>query len=240
MNIAAVVSYSSYHNLFILPLLTNLSGIASEIVVVSFDQFFDGSEDNALLTLPGPVTHIHAKYVPGHSARWHHNQQRLLGYKALKGTYDAVMFLDSDEVPISKVCKQWLSTNPAGDYKLSAYWYYRDTCYQADQLEEGPVLVSNSSLQSADWDSPLEREGFSSNWQRMAMHKGKVLAHHYSWANTKELLLQKVTTWGHRDDNVDWEQIVRDEFANPFSYFCPFKPYFFSRVKPYVGFTINE
>lgn len=239
--IASVINYSSYHNAFIDQVVKEAKMVSDYVVVVSYDCFFDGQRDMGLRTTNAD-DHVILRYIPGRD-QWHHeSDQRRLGYQALSSHYDFIFFIDSDEVLESKVVNQWLDTiEEDNDYKLAHFWYYRDTCYRADVAEEGAVLVSTNSLESADWYHYLQRGGFSKRWHHMAAFGNKVLGHHYSWAGTKEMMLRKVQTWGHRDDRQDWAQMVEKEYSHPFDYTCPFKPdYGFVKIDPYVDFTFEN
>ncbi len=243
MKTAAVVSYSSYHNPFITKVVEELRKVVDEIVVVSYDHFFNGEKDNDLVNIDGVDRQLVLEYRDGNPARFYHNAGRLAGYKALTKEHDAVFFADSDEVIEGDKVKKWTKTvvQPDSDYKLAHLWYYRDTCYRARVPEEGAVLVSTKTLERKEmnWFGDREREDYSDNYNYMANLDNQVLGHHYSWAGTKEMLLRKVKSWGHNKD-TDWEAIVEEEFSHEFNGHCPFKPYLFDKIEPYVGFTFEK
>lgn len=243
MKIASVITYSSYHNPFIERCIAEASKVSDEVVVVAYDHFFDGTEDTELKTELVTTLLRFSDYMPSPS-RFYHNEARRAGYWSLGKHYDAVFFIDSDEILESDKVSQWLSeiAQKGEDYKLAHFWYYRDTCYRADMPEEGAVLVSHNTLSSTDmeWFGPREREGFSDKWNHYASYNNQVLGHHYSWAGTKEMIMRKVSSWGHNADNIDWKRIVEYEYSHGFKYKCPFKDYTFSKIEPYVGFTFGE
>lgn len=238
---AAVISYSSYHNAFIKHTISELRKFCEgEIVVVSWNRFFNDTPDRRLKRLD--ETHVILKFDPTKDEKWHHNMQRKAGYDLLQEEYDAVFFLDSDEIPRGSRMKQWLGENPPNvPYRFASNWYYRDTCYKADQLENSFAMVPIDSLKQANWFDRNEREGFAYayDWNRETKYQEEVLADHYSWAGTKEMLLQKVRSWGHRWDE-DWEGMLEREFEHEFMG-CPFRPHYtFTKIKPPIGFTFNE
>lgn len=240
--IAAVISYSSYHNAFIDRTVKEAEKVCDYVLVVSYKDFFDNVKDDALIP---QKNHLILENSPSKPSRWHHNESRRLGYETVKltGEYDFIFFIDSDEVLEGDRVKLWLDTVEQGEsYKLAHFWYYRDTCYRADKVEEGAVLVAKETLESPtmNWQGNREREDFTTSWNYMASYQNKVLGHHYSWAGTEEMLIKKVKSWGHNEDNLPWQDIVRKEFQHDFNYTCPFKPYTFTKIEPYIGFTFHN
>lgn len=252
MNTAAVISYSSYHNPFITECIKQAHKVADKIVVVAYDHFFDGKVDTDLITeFEDEVMLVILPWEAGHESRHYHNVARKTGYNLLalsekncEQKFEGVFFIDSDEVLDGDVARKWLDelAEPGEDYKLAHYWYYRDTCFRADHVEEGAVFVSKQTLigDEIDWMGPRERENFSKRWNYMEGYNGQVLGHHYSWAGTKEMILRKISSWGHNLDNFDWKSMVEREYSQDFNYTCPFKPYTFNKVEPPLGFTFNE
>lgn len=245
---AAVISYSSYHNSFIERVIQEALKVSKEVIVVSYDKFFDGKDDDDIVVQSGEgVKHIWLTFDGNHPSRHYHNMQRVEGYKALKASgndYNFVFFIDSDEVLEGDRVKEWLGhdVEKGKNYKLSHGWYYRDTCYMATTPEEGAVLVSKETLENSEmnWFGDREREDFTREWNYMATYNNRILGHHYSWAGTKDMLLRKVKSWGHNKDDVDWKKMVRDEFKHGFKG-CPFRAHYsFIKVDPYIGFTFNE
>ena len=47
-------------------------------------------------------------------------------------------------------------------------------------------------------------------------YENKPVIHHFSWVRTKDEMLQKVNSWGHRFDR-DWGKLVEEEFTRPFN-----------------------
>jgi hypothetical protein len=62
---------------------------------------------------------------------------------------------------------------------------------------------------------------------------GTPMIHHYSWVRTKEEMLQKVKSWGHRDD-TDWQNLVEKEFSHNFTGtdFVPGHNYEYEVIEP--------
>ena len=241
MRTAAIISYSSYHNAFIDRCIAEAKKCADYVIVMSHDHFYDGQTDTELKEeLDCDFSVI--PYIPGKPARYYHNELRLAGYYKVAGNFDAYFFIDSDEILEGEKVKAWLEeeAEQGEDYKLAHNWYYRDTCFAANQLEEGAVLVSKETIEDPgmNWWGERERENYSAGWNYMTTYKNEVLGHHYSWAGTKEMLLRKVQSWGHNKD-TDWVSMLEQEFTHEFQG-CPFRPqYTFKQVEPFVGFKFH-
>lgn len=250
--IATVISYSSYHNSYIERVIEEAKKVSDNVIVVCYDHFFDGERDLEILSVDrfhelraGVLMSLtNPDEIKSKPSRFWHNAGRQSGYSLLENDYDFVFFIDSDEVLEGDKVKLWLEeiVEPDQDYKLAHFWYYRDTCYRSRTPEEGAVLVSRKTLEDPDmdWFGDRERENFSTKWNYMASYKNKVLGHHYSWSGTKEMLMRKVKSWGHNEDHMDWEGMLKTEFSHEFNYHCPFKPYVFDKIEPYIGFTFNQ
>lgn len=250
MKIASVISYCSYHNPFIERCIEEAKKVSNEVIVISSDCFFDGTEDLKLrqwevASKVDTYSIINFDNLKREEpSRYYHNLLRKIGFSKVVDDFDFVFFIDSDEILDGDLVKLWLKkeVQKGEDYKLAHFWYYRDTCYRANQVEEGAVLVSRETLESPemDWFGDRERENFSTHWNYMANYQNNVLGHHYSWAGTKDMLMRKVSSWGHNQDNVNWKAMIEDEFSHEFDYTCPFKNYTFTKIKPYVGFEFGE
>lgn len=239
---AAVISYASYQKQYIKRLVKECKKFVSgEIVVVSFDKLFNGTKEEPLKSFS--EIDLRLKYEPGYPSRYYHNLQRKAGYDVLQEDYDAIFFIDADEVPIGDKMKEWLDNAEVKDYRFASYWYYRDTCFQAVIPVDSIALVSVKSLNTANWFGNSERENYSEHhlWNRLTVGYGdKPMVHHYGWAGTKEMLLTKVTAWGHNEDR-NWVELVENEFKHKFDLKCPWKPHDkYIKVKPFIGFYYDK
>lgn len=223
---------------FINDIFKQVKKFSDKFVLISYDKFFDNTLDKDLYLLCDE--HYVLAYTSILPARFWHNYARFTGYKYSDQSYDMYLFLDGDEVPDGDKVKNWLDTIEVGDYKLANYWYYRDTCYQAQEVEDSAVLLSAKTLKTADFFLDSERDGLSTQWQRYQSYNMEPMIHHYSWAKPKDTLYKKIKTWAHKDDNINWEDMLDEEFSQSFQYKCPFKPYSFTKVKPFIGKTFNE
>ena len=104
-----------------------------------------------------------------------------------------------------------------------AYWYFREPRFQATTHEQTTLLVNYDYMvnNANQLYSDQERWGTLATIPNRATMMlgldGNPMFHHYSWVGSEDTLLKKVATWGHRDDNIPWADLVRDEFTHEFN-----------------------
>ena len=138
---------------------------------------------------------------------------------------DYVMYLDSDEVVDGSELLSWLNTGVYLRYdamKLRNYWYWRDVKFRAKNYYEDSVVLAK--LSACDIRYLFHNMGRHGIYEMCKGSKARDLSglngpmiHHYSWVRTHEQMLRKVANWGHRNDRIDWSQLVNDEFAREFN-----------------------
>jgi hypothetical protein len=141
--------------------------------------------------------------------------------------YDYILFLDSDEIVDGELFTTWLNTNEYKKYdvmKLLNYWYWRTPMYRAKEYyEDSVVFIKNQTFNPLHLFSDYGRHGLyeciinPSSKIRNYNFRGKPMIHHYSWVRTKEGMLRKVQSWGHRNDKKDWVALVEKEYSIPFN-----------------------
>jgi len=244
--LATIIHYSSLDNAFIGDVIKHAAKF-SDVYILSYKDFFDESidvdsigifivdEDSAILT-----TYIDLQ--ESDDIWFHHNYLRHQGYLKAKEhyDYDAYLFLDGDEVPDSKLMTKWLETyDYETDYKMANYWYYRDTCYRADQIEDSIALITKRTAENIDFYLPQDRNTLSQNFFRYETYNKQPMFHHYSWAKPKKALYDKIRLFVHKDD-ADYKRMLDIEFSQPFDYTCPFNNYTFKEVEPFINVTFNQ
>lgn len=73
----------------------------------------------------------------------------------------------------------------------------------------------------------IERISFNAKYPKLINFNGEIthrrvgdiMFNHYSWVKSKEEMLQKVNSWGHRLEK-NWNQVVNDHFSKPFDGTC--------------------
>ncbi|MCC6127866.1 MAG: hypothetical protein IT584_01525 [Chlamydiae bacterium] len=212
---------------------------ARQILISVCDHFFDGTPENLELldqiyrSFPD-CTFIQYPFAPQKIPKrlfkdisiehfWH-SLSRLVAAQSLESSIETVLFLDADEVPDGKRFQGWLADS---DYRkhialrLANYWYFREPRYQATSWENSVLLVQRRALENSLLLQDRERDAIYDELpgpkrSHVTDANGEPMFHHFSWVRTKEEMLKKITSWGHRADK-DWASLVEKEFLGPFS-----------------------
>jgi hypothetical protein len=223
--ISIVVNYCSNDERFIRISLDNLLKISDNIIVPISDHFYDGTPEdmNSILKLINEyptVTFKIYEWNDSKKSRYWHNFSRHLGTQFCK--HEWILYLDSDEIVEPNLFNLFLKNGieEYDTYKLACYWYFREPIFQSIQWEDTPVLV-RKKLVYIDLDAEMaERDQMyiihNAKKRKMVTLNGKPFIHHFSWVRTKETMLRKVMTWGHKEDK-DWISAVNEEFSRPFN-----------------------
>lgn len=236
--IATIVNFCSNEARFIGACLEQALTFSTQVIVPVCDHFFDGTPENRALLeqiyraypdclfiefpfIPGEIPRrIFKSVAPAHF--WH-SCSRLIGAQFLVDSIEAVLFLDADEVPDGQRFAEWLD---ASDYrqhtvmKLANYWYFREPIYQAESWEDAVVLAQVRALSSDLILHQEERDAIydllpGPKRRNVCASDGKPMFHHYSWVRTRDEMLRKVQSWGHKNDR-NWAELVEKEFSGPF------------------------
>lgn len=233
-SIATLINFSSNEVAFLAPCLQQVLTFSKQVIVSLSDHFFDGSSENLALLDQLYAEHPHVEFIEyafdvNHSfyrfqsPHFYHNIGRMLGMYHLHPRIEYVLFLDVDEIIEAERWLQWLKSSSYLKYTactLACYWYFREPIYQALHWEDTPLLVKRDQLTYDHIMHPEERYGTFLNisGDKKRMIKGpdeQPMIHHYSWVRTKEQMLKKVMSWGHREER-DWKRLVEEEFSHPF------------------------
>lgn len=255
--IATIVNFCTNDWRFIGKNLEQALLFSQEVIVVVCDHFFDGSGENRSILqavyAAFPDCHfIEYPFIPDRipksvwkrieKAHFWHSLSRLLGFCFVGEEIPFLLFLDADEIVDAKRFSLWLEE---GDYalhsaiKLANYWYFKDPSYQAIEREDSPVLARKSAIEERILLHGEERDAL----YRFLPHPkkrnvlgldNKPMIHHYSWVRTREEMLKKVRTWGHKKD-CDWEALVEKEYREPFSGTDFIHGYRYKVVKPFFS-----
>jgi hypothetical protein len=222
-DLSVVVLYCTQERDLIDRAIRPLVQVSSDVVVVSSSHFFTGAEDldvqEKLKGLQGqygikPVI-LQWKHIPGAPQNFWPKELRLHGFGATRVSSKYVMFVDADEIlrcPPSFIT--WFSTlDPTSkqSYKLSNYWYFMSERRRSKVMEDSIILVPRFTLKFEQFRAHGvgERESLVSNPQREVKDlDGNVFFDHLSWVRDRDILVQKVSTWSHRQDK-DWLSLVK-------------------------------
>lgn len=139
------------------------------------------------------------------------------------------ILLDADEVPRDNGSPlvAWWRASDYGHllekervYKLANRWFFMHRRLVSDGFEDSVVLAHSSLLTHAALDHPRERDGVCFCAEDACPSKPTVrdvrgldsqpMFDHFSWVrSSRDLLLAKVKTWGHKNDR-DWSSLVNN------------------------------
>ena len=228
--LATIVNFCTNEARFIDRCLAEAQKFSSQIIVPVCDHFFDGQAEDMQLLQEIIARHPEVQFVgfafetsPRPPWYWP-SLARVVGLRHLDTDIESVLFLDADEIVDGIAMHQWLSQ---GQYRhcsalsLANYWYFRESHFQADVLEDSAILIQRSEISEEAIMDPMERisiyEQAQGPKQRFCKgHQGQVMVHHYSWVRSKAEMLRKVQAWSHREDR-DWIALVEAEFEQDFS-----------------------
>ncbi len=250
--IATLINFSTNEAAFLEPCIEGVAPFSDQIIISVCDHFFDGVPENQALLqqiyahFPQQQFiqfefHKERNFYGAHSAHFWHNLGRLMGFYHVRPEIEYLLFLDVDEIVEEKKFQTWLQEFPVQEYlalRLACYWYFREEKFQAKYWEDTPLLVKKEALNHDILMNGLERPGsYSQIYGKKERHikdkDGLPMIHHYSWVRTREEMLRKVVSWGHREER-DWVSLVEKEFSGPFSGKDFVHGYEFVEVKPYV------
>ena len=236
--IATVVNFCTNESRFIKSCLEQALIFSKQVIVSVSTHFFDGTAENSSLLkeiyaafpecqfveypfAPNQVSRKLMKSI-GADHFWH-CASRAVGMSLVRDEIETVLFLDADEIADGCRFQEWLHCSDYRQHvvlKLANHWYFREPCYQAESFEDSIVLVQKKALSLDLLLHSDERCALYSSLpnpkRRMVMGTdGWPLFHHFSWVRTKEEMLKKVRSWGHKKDRK-WDELVVEEFSAPF------------------------
>ena len=233
--VAAVINFCTNESRFLQVCIEQARLFAQQIIIPVCDHFFDGKPENGELldqiyrSFPDCLfvqyPYIRDK-VPRewkNSSHFWHSFSRYLAVQHLDPSIETILFLDADEVADGEMFAQWLDNSDYHQHtvlKLANYWYFREPRYQALMWEDSIVLAQRRALNASMLMHEREREAIyellpGPKRRGVTSPEGEPMFHHFSWVRTKEEMLKKVGSWGHRKDR-DWIAQVEEEFSAPF------------------------
>ncbi len=256
-NLATIINFCSNDLPFIFACIEKAQKFSKQIIVPVCDHFFDGrpEDEKALFSVFSHFPDCEFFLYPfdkeavpkkiyqkvGGNNFWH-SFSRYLGYLHLRKDIEYVLFLDADEIIDSEKFLTWLDTKEYRKYhvmKLANYWYFRDIRYRAKVFEDSCVLIKKKKISKKLLLQKEERNALYDLKKRKKIRKvmgpdDKPMVHHYSWVRSKEEMLKKVCSWGHKDDK-DWSGLVEKEFKNAVSGKDFIQGYEYDIVEPFIS-----
>lgn len=226
MNVSVVISYCSLDKRFIETTVRECLVFSDDIIIVGFDHLLNGDpEDTSMLdtiraTNGEKIRAIILPYESNHNPRHHHNTARWEGQKL--SNHEHVLFLDADEIPEGSVAKDILHHPDMPEIhslSFSCYWYFRSAKNRDITTESSPMMINKKYFTRNHYFTDGERWGFAwgnPNYIEGIKGPNGAFFHHYSWARTKEEMLIKTASWGHKNDR-DWKSLINEEFGHEFN-----------------------
>ncbi len=262
-SIATIINFCSNEAPFLKPCLKEALKFSKKVYVVVADRFFDGVEEEmALLNqffkahsqvqfllypyMPVKMNQKSSLYQQVGEANFWHSLSRLIGFSHVDSSIEYTLFLDVDEIADGDLFQRWLDTNEYQKYTVlrpANYWYFRESCYQAEKFEDSAVLVQNQKVNLSSLLQKSEREALFDDAQepkiRNVLFENKPLIHHYSWVRTKEQMVKKIKSWGHKNDRP-WSALIEKEFTSEFKGKDFVHGYDFIKVKPFCKIDLAQ
>ena len=252
--ISTVISFSTLEIRFFDALIKEVKKFSDNIIVVAYDHFFDGSNENVVILnkvqfLYPELNWQILKFDEKQSSKYHHNNARWTG--ACLSKHKQILFLDADEIPDGDLMYDFLDSiifDNTNLYTFSCYWYFRNPTFQATTKEVCGLLVNDISKVTKEmFFTPHERwfyKIFPSLTCKLFCtindgYNNNVIFNHYSWVRTKDEMLTKVKSWAHKGDR-NWTDLVKKEFDHPFLGTDFVHGYSYTKVKNNFNIKIEE
>ncbi|WP_454021109.1 hypothetical protein [Azospirillum sp. Marseille-Q6669] len=241
MNLGVVINFCTNEKRFINACINSVSKIAKQIVVPVSDHFFDGEPEDLDLVKRIANANSDAEFTVYNAQNQYQPRpgiySRALGVSKLRSEIDWVLFLDCDEIVDTDIFSLYLEKGDWRNYDtiaLSNYWYFRDPTIRAKTLETSAVLIRREFVRIDPADQSGDRQQVhqyvKGRQVRNVTHEGQVMIHHFSWVRSKDEMLKKVISWGHKGER-DWVSSVEEEFSRPFNGTCFVNDYTFDIVE---------
>lgn len=250
-NVATIINYCTNEYKFVNHCINEVKTFSEQVIVPVCDHFFDGiSEDRELLDKTynehlNDAQFFEYKYdsdifnnLQGCAV---HGVSRLLGFNQINEDIEYILFIDADEIIDGARFKELLDKRNFKNYNailFSNYWYFRDVKFRAKTIESSVLLIKKSVLSPEIILHERDRLGIflsapGNKMGRVNGIDGKPLAHHYSWVRTKDEMLRKVKTFGHKASR-DWVSLVEKEFSHEFKNTDFVHGYEYEVVEPFI------
>lgn len=227
MKISVIVSYCSLDKRFLIPLLRQLLIFSDDIILVYYDHLLNGTpEDNSEISeisnyAHGIIKPLALKFTNDHAPRYFHNLARWEATQLAQ--HDCILYLDADEIPDGQILRLLSEQNlmsKVDAIDFACYWYFRSSVHQAVQTEQCGLLINRDvikkDLMFTEHERWIYRHQPNLRYIPLMSNGSTPFLHHFSWVRTKEEMLTKVASWGHRNDK-DWVSLIEQEFSRPFN-----------------------
>jgi len=243
MKISTVISFCTLDKKFIKPLLEQVKLFCDDIIVVYYDKLLNGKPEpideiaETIKNIDSNIKLLCLEFTNGNSklifvnsklefsedksSRYFHNLARWKAKDLAENDY--ILFIDGDEIPDGPAMKYILDNDLLKNYDgidFKCYWYFRNAVNQAIQTEECGLLVHKKIITEKLMFTELERWSFRGSsginyLSSVQLEQGPIF-HHFSWVRTKQEMIEKVNSWGHKNDK-NWLVHIEEEFSRDFN-----------------------
>jgi len=230
MKYGAIINFCSNEERFIGPCLTSLSKLPIEIVVSVSDHFFNGAPEDINKINEIANKYQFAKFIVYGAQNQYQPRpgiySRKIAAEHLSAEVEWVLVLDADEIIDRDLFAKYLKEESFKDcdsVRLANFYYFRKPTYRAIQIEDSAVFVRrkfiNFDPDNQMGDRQQVHEMIECRKRVCEFYEGIPMVHHYSWVRTKKEMLNKVSSWGHKQER-DWNTLIEKEFSDEFSGKC--------------------
>ena len=256
--IATIINYCTNDYKFIGHCIKEAKLFSDQVIVPVCDHFLDGTPENRELL--EKTYKENSDNVEFYEYKYDNNVfenleycavhacSRLEGFRRIKDDIDYIIFLDADEIIEGTRFKEFLDRSDFNNYNalsFSSYYYFREVTLRANKLQDSTIMV-NKRLLTSDMLNQVIAGGYDrtgiggidsvvpgEKMRNIPGLDGKPMIHHYSWVRTKDEMLKKVQTFGHKSDG-DWISLVENEFSQDFKGIDFIHGYKYEVVEPYI------
>ena len=250
--VAAIINFCTTEARFLRACIEEVRRFADQIIIPVCDHFFDGEPENRPLlekiyrSFPDCLF-VELPLLGRKSPAYLSSVSRMVGTHFLGEEIDRLFFIDADEIPEGQKVLECLRSSDWSQYsviKLASYWYFREPRYRANKWEDSILFVHRKTLDSSLLLHERERAAIydalpGPKKNLVTGLDGAPLCHHFSWVRTKQEMLKKVTSWGHRKDR-NWVELVEKEYSGPFHGIDFVHGYSYSEVPPPFGISLAD
>ncbi len=255
--VATVINYCTNDYKFIGYCIAEAGAFSAQVIVPVCDHFLDGTPENReLLNKTYMENQTRATFVEYKydlrvftDLRYNavHGFSRLVGLNNTHDDIEYLLFIDADEIIEGDRFQQFLNAADIEQYNVVSfanYYYFRDVRFRAKALEDSILLVRKTALTPAVILHEHDRFGIikltpGDKIRGVLGLDNKPLAHHYSWVRTKDEMLTKVRTFGHKAD-LDWVSLIEEEFTHEFDGKDFMHDYEYETVEPYIAIDMDR
>ena len=249
--ISTIINYCTNEYPFISHSIKQALKFSEKVIVPVCTSFFSGEPENKDLLLQtyneNPLaTFIEFDYEKSFenkkvSPHFWINMSRWIGTQYINSDY--IFYLDADEILDAKKFNKWREKNNISSYDsitFESYWYFRDASYRAHTTEYAGTLIKRTKIKPSIIFSDSDRHAMNigNHLSKIKCNHNTPMMHHLSWVRTKEQMIRKVKSWGHKNDRT-WEPLIEKEFENEFSGVDFVHGYKFETVDPIATIDLN-